>query len=87
MQNPDTLLPADFGLTKRKCVGRIIDDDEVNAWSLLYSILSMLFFLFVLSYRQSFVIFCDTLLRILSEGSLRFEHGTWDYVVGRCVNI
>jgi len=30
MQNPDTLLPADFGLTKRKCVGRIIDDDEVG---------------------------------------------------------
>ena len=84
MQNPDTLLPADFGLTKRKCVGRIIDDDEVNGRC---SILSMLFFLFVLSYRQCFVIFCDTLLRILSEGSLRFEHGTWDYVVGRCVNI
>jgi hypothetical protein len=31
MQNPDTLLPTDFGgLTKKKRVGRIIDDDEVR---------------------------------------------------------
>jgi hypothetical protein len=30
MQNPDSLLPTDFGFSKKKRVGRIIDDDEVS---------------------------------------------------------
>ncbi len=51
MQNPDTLLPADFGLTKRKRVGRIIDDDEVNV---RWSTPSMLFFHFLVFFSSDY---------------------------------
>ena len=30
MQNPDSLLPTDFGNAKKKRAARIIDDDEVS---------------------------------------------------------
>ena len=47
MQNPDSLLPTDFGNAKKKRAARIIDDDEVSLRFrkyFEYSVPKMIFF-------------------------------------------